>query len=290
MHSTFAKLALLASSLSFAACAVQQGELDADPTGAAEAEITKFTAKYLGTWNFDGTATDTVKFYDQLTLMKGSAYRAVRSPVCKPGSFCPAYLLVETGKWSVSPKGELMLKSDAGTKALYTSSVSSDGFGLKLFNASGHEYLTRLARAGEHCGGFVVHPRECEEGLVCFLSPIPDVGGTCAKPAGAGESCGFRTQSKPCADGLECVHVSGPRDALTCAKPKPAFCGGIAGIECPPGYACILDGTYPDAGGHCEVCVVIDCAAPPPGCHYESDGSTGCRKTCGKLVCDGGSL
>lgn len=31
------------------------------------------------------------------------------------------------------------------------------------------------------------------------------------------------------------------------------FCGGIAGIACPNGFTCKLDGTYPDAGGTCEV-------------------------------------
>ena len=32
-----------------------------------------------------------------------------------------------------------------------------------------------------------------------------------------------------------------------------AFCGGIAtgAFPCDPGYSCKLDGTYPDAGGHC---------------------------------------
>jgi len=30
------------------------------------------------------------------------------------------------------------------------------------------------------------------------------------------------------------------------------FCGGIAGIACPTGYKCILDGQYPDAGGKCQ--------------------------------------
>lgn len=32
-----------------------------------------------------------------------------------------------------------------------------------------------------------------------------------------------------------------------------AFCGGIAAgaFPCDPGYSCRLDGTYPDAGGHC---------------------------------------
>ncbi len=29
------------------------------------------------------------------------------------------------------------------------------------------------------------------------------------------------------------------------------FCGGIAGVACPSGYECKLDGSYPDAGGTC---------------------------------------
>jgi hypothetical protein len=29
------------------------------------------------------------------------------------------------------------------------------------------------------------------------------------------------------------------------------FCGGIAAFPCATGYSCQLDGTYPDAGGHC---------------------------------------
>jgi hypothetical protein len=29
------------------------------------------------------------------------------------------------------------------------------------------------------------------------------------------------------------------------------FCGGIAGVACPGGYKCKLDGSYPDAGGTC---------------------------------------
>ncbi len=30
------------------------------------------------------------------------------------------------------------------------------------------------------------------------------------------------------------------------------FCGGIAAFPCPAGYECVLDGSYPDAGGHCR--------------------------------------
>ncbi|TSC74691.1 MAG: hypothetical protein G01um101444_214 [Parcubacteria group bacterium Gr01-1014_44] len=33
--------------------------------------------------------------------------------------------------------------------------------------------------------------------------------------------------------------------------PVGTFCGGITGVQCPAGYFCQLDGTYPDAGGKC---------------------------------------
>ena len=42
-----------------------------------------------------------------------------------------------------------------------------------------------------------------------------------------------------------------------CAQTKPArgteggFCGGIAGFQCDSGLTCVLDGSYPDAGGTC---------------------------------------
>ncbi|MGZ3419556.1 MAG: hypothetical protein ACXVEF_23910 [Polyangiales bacterium] len=290
MRSTLAKLAIVASAVLFAGCAVQSAPADTDPTDGSQSELTKFTAKYLGTWNFDGSATDTVKFYNQLTLKAGSEYSATKSPACKKGAICPMYLMLETGKWSVTPKGELTLKPEGGTKKVFTSSVSDDGTGLKIVDSTGHEYFTRLARAGEHCGGFIANAKQCEEGLVCFLGTTPDAGGTCVKPAAEGESCGFRVQNKPCVDGLDCVHVSGPLDSLTCAAPATSegkFCGGIAGIVCPAGYGCVLDGTYPDAGGKCHACPVIDCAAPPAGCHYESTDTGACTTSCGKLVCDG---
>jgi hypothetical protein len=40
-----------------------------------------------------------------------------------------------------------------------------------------------------------------------------------------------------------------------------------------------------------ESCPIIDCAAPPAGCHYEGAVFTPCdQQTCGSLVCDGSNL
>lgn len=40
-------------------------------------------------------------------------------------------------------------------------------------------------------------------------------------------------------------------DSSASASPTPMFCGGIANIQCPRGYNCMLDSKNPDAGGHC---------------------------------------
>jgi eight-cysteine-cluster-containing protein len=45
-----------------------------------------------------------------------------------------------------------------------------------------------------------------------------------------------------------------PVDAVGSSRQAAAgdnFCGGIAGIPCPEGQICKLDGDFPDAGGHC---------------------------------------
>jgi len=46
-----------------------------------------------------------------------------------------------------------------------------------------------------------------------------------------------------------------PPSQTPTAIPSPVsqgkFCGGIAGIQCPTGLMCKLDGNYPDAGGTC---------------------------------------
>lgn len=58
------------------------------------------------------------------------------------------------------------------------------------------------------------------------------------------------------------------------------FCGGIAGIECPEGYKCVLDGTYPDAGG---ICTPYSCKYD--GNEYVSGESFPATDGCNKCSC-----
>jgi hypothetical protein len=57
-----------------------------------------------------------------------------------------------------------------------------------------------------------------------------------------------RLASRPNEDGCE---------VCQCHDPAGDFCGGIAAFQCPQLFQCVLDGDYPDAGGHCE-------SVPPP--------------------------
>ncbi len=69
-----------------------------------------------------------------------------------------------------------------------------------------------------------------------------------------------------CSDG---VHYSGPGP---CVRGSDGTCGWTW-LTCPAS------------------CPIIDCAAPPPGCHYEGMVFSPCdQQTCGSLVCDGSNL
>ena len=92
------------------------------------------------------------------------------------------------------------------------------------------------------CGGFVINPHSCPDGFSCQASQIPDAPGRCV------------------------------------ADPAGQMCGGIMGLSCPTGYDCVLDGSYPDAGGKCEKvapltkCATVRCSA---GFHCEEKGLNG---------------
>lgn len=65
------------------------------------------------------------------------------------------------------------------------------------------------------------------------------------------------TQEALICPGGSVVGRSGPKcefapcPTLTKINNPKGFCGGIAGIKCPGGYICQLNGNYPDAGGTC---------------------------------------
>lgn len=71
----------------------------------------------------------------------------------------------------------------------------------------------------------------------------------------------------------------GPADGVlpdTCCVGQ--FCGGIAGIPCPQGMFCELDGDYPDAGGTCVMCQPVLCKLYcPNGFVLDENGCETCE-------------
>lgn len=206
-----------------------------------------------------------------------------KGPHCAPAQPCPLLptrFLESNGTFTVQPGHGVQLFPAVSVPAL------AESFGLQK-NCEG---LLRLATTessvdvylmkdvndcsdDSHCGS----GQECQSISLC---PPPAPGmvsclgmrNACVAVAQAGQSCGFRTQTIPCARDLECKHVSGPLDALSCAPQGSAgqFCGGIGGIQCPADSHCVLGGSFPDAGGSCQLdcapglrkCMM--CGAPPP--------------------------
>lgn len=69
--------------------------------------------------------------------------------------------------------------------------------------------------------------------LSALLLALPLALAACG-PAAPGEGAGSSASS-----------------AGSSASSTGAFCGGIAALPCPVGQMCLLDGSYPDAGGTC---------------------------------------
>jgi hypothetical protein len=89
--------------------------------------------------------------------------------------------------------------------------------------------LTADAALGEHCGGFVAHPKKCAAGLVCVANHhIPDAPGVCQE---AQNQCtGLLPQfCEVCADGTtQCAHWDDQCNVVTCPKKQ----GGQEGDAC----------------------------------------------------------
>ena len=69
-------------------------------------------------------------------------------------------------------------------------------------------------------------------------------------PEDKGVACTM--DAKLCPDGSSVGRIPPNCEFAPCpASSNKLFCGGIAGLTCPAGYSCKLDGNYPDAGGTC---------------------------------------
>lgn len=103
-----------------------------------------------------------------------------------------------------------------------------------------------------------------------YVSPPPWMNTACTNAGGHWTSSGPEFVSC-CRGPPYCADENGSRIDLSQFQPTPTpvttatpattpgFCGGIAGIPCPAGFTCRLDGNYPDAGG---VCVPSGQASP----------------------------
>jgi len=92
---------------------------------------------------------------------------------------------------------------------------------------------------------------------------------------------GCTLEAKICPDGTavgrtgpNCEFAACPMPTSTAPGAEGKSCGGIAAFPCPNGYVCKLDGTFPDAGGHCTAAtgIVSGKATIAPVCPVERPG------------------
>lgn len=128
--------------------------------------------------------------------------------------------------------------------------------------------------------------RLCSDG-VSYSGP----SGRCLPVAGGG--CAWEVLSCPavCVADADCRTFASTCDTCQCLAlgqtAADPVCGGSQ-VECfadsCAGQTAVCD------QGQCVLktaCAIIDCAAPPPGCHYEGMITAPCEaQTCGTLICE----
>lgn len=113
---------------------------------------------------------------------------------------------------------------------------------------------------GGYCLPLTYPMGQCKPGETADSTP-----GLCGGPLGQSTTCCVPVQPQTCADltcepGYHCEMKGINGGAIpVCIKDEGQFCGGIAGLPCPVGFKCVLDGNYPDAGGKCVACPPVLC-------------------------------
>ncbi|MFA6065496.1 MAG: hypothetical protein WCW44_03570 [archaeon] len=134
--------------------------------------------------------------------------------------------------------------------------------------------------------------------IACTLQWEPVCGVTyvqkeCTCPTGAMCKCAtekvIKTYGNECQANAENATIIYKGECDTNSTEK--FCGGIAAIQCPIGYACKLDGDYPDAGGKCVPKEIPSCPIySPPYCPNGKIVSKTDERGCAHPFCDNGNI
>lgn len=116
-------------------------------------------------------------------------------------------------------------------------------------------------------GGYIVLSKKSFNpggGIACTMEAKLCPDGTAV--GRTGPNCEFAECPEPCR-GAECPEPCRGAACPIATSTQGAFCGGIApgAFPCPDGYTCKLDGTYPDAGGHCVASPAITVLSPNGG-------------------------
>ncbi|HQT44584.1 MAG TPA: DUF333 domain-containing protein [Candidatus Micrarchaeota archaeon] len=149
------------------------------------------------------------------------------------------------------------------------------GFNLSIVaDATGNEYGECSKPGYSTCEEWVFFKGECLIVPTCNSTSVCSANSSCyyyrpcQKLPDGTTSCGMERgdstchancdSDSDCTGGLACreVTINAP-EATTIVKmclwpSEGKFCGGLAGFPCPDGYACKLDGDYPDASGTCS--------------------------------------
>ena len=148
--------------------------------------------------------------------------------------------------------------------------------------------------------------RTCPAGFFCYDSQYGGMGpnGVVSGPQEGDLLCHKRCAvDTDCGTGYQCIEkeilggdiISHEKLCMIVGKQSTknptgsVFCGGIAGIPCPTGQRCVLDGNYPDAGGTCvtgggrsgEICAQVITRARNPQTGEERDFPTPCSVPAG---------